>query len=701
MLLFSLISLFQVLTFLLKGQQSMTERDRGKLTPAPLFPAISKLVLITFFGVLPSFAQAAQPDGDWTDVPIEGLLDMKVYSASRFVQDVKEAPSAVTILTASDIKTYGWRTLAEALRSLPGLYTSYDRNYTYLGSRGFLRSGDFNARFLLLIDGNRANDPIYDQARLGSDFALDIDLIDRIEYVPGPGSAVYGSNAFFGVINVITKRGRDLNGWQISGEAGNYGTRKGRVSHGWKNESGAELLLSATNFYREGKDLFYPEFKVSTSDGIARHLDYDRSQNVFLKGSAGPFTVSLVHSKRTKGTPTASYEQEFNAPGSKIIDEQTLASFDFKHALSSGTELSTRVFFNEYKFLGDFIYSNTPSTPPHRVNRDDHAARWWGGDVKILSTSLARHRMVAGLELQNSDPIKMDNYDVNPYLVKQAARHQNSRLGVYFQDEWQLLNDFMLNTGLRYDHNSAASGNNLNPRLGVIYQLSPLTTIKALYGKAYRLPNAYELYYAIEGDGGQKINPESKPEQIHSYEMVLEQRLSASSRLRFSAFRNKVTNLITLIEDPADGNYVFRNSRKATAAGLEAALEQGWRNGARLRTSYAWQRAKDDETGAILENSPRQISKLNFSIPFFHNQWRAGFETFYVSSRNTLNSQTAGHTLSNLTLFSDRLAKNVEVSASVYNLFDKRYADPVGKELVQESIVQDGRSFRIKLTYNF
>lgn len=671
---------------------------RSKISPVAF--------LLWAIATIPCAALAAASQGndeDLISIPIERLLNMEVYSASRFVQAVGDAPSAVSVLTAADIKTFGWRTLAEALRSLPGLYTSYDRNYTYLGARGFSRSGDYNPRFLLLIDGNRANDPIYDQATIGSEFTVDVDLIDRIEYVPGPGSSIYGSNAFFGVINVITKRGRDFNGMQVSGEAGSQGARKGRASYGWRDENGAELLLSATSFHQDGKNLSYPEFASHASGGVARGLDYDRGQSVLLKGAAGPFHLSLVHSQRTKGTPTASYEQEFNAPGSKMVDEQTLASVGYRHASSPKDDISTRLFFNQYKYLGDYIYSNAPDVPPRYTNRDEASSNWWGGEIKLVSSRFDRHKLVAGIEYQKSNPVRQDNFDVEPYVSQLNARHQNSRAGIYLQDEWQLRDDLLLSMGLRYDHNSAADSDIVNPRLGAIYRLAPATTVKALFGRAYRLPNAYELYYAIPGSGGQKTNPDLQTERIRSYEMVLEHRLSADSRVRLSTYRNKVTDLITLRkEGPEDMPvYVFRNIDKATATGLEATLEQAWRNGTRLRTSYTWQQTRDDTTGAIMENSPRHLGKLNLSIPFYRNVWRAGFETLYVSSRKTMNSRAGGYALCNLTLFSNRLMKNVELSASIYNLFNRDYADPVGQEFVQEAIAQDGRNARIKLTYNY
>ena len=141
---------------------------------------------------------------------LEDLLDMRVLSATRREQTPAEAPSMVKIITAREIRSLGWQTLGEALASLPGLNTSYDRSYTYLGVRGFGRPGDFSSRVLLMIDGQPVNDGIYDQASIGSEFPLDMALIDRIEFVPGAGSVMYGGNALLAVVNVITRSGAGL-----------------------------------------------------------------------------------------------------------------------------------------------------------------------------------------------------------------------------------------------------------------------------------------------------------------------------------------------------------------------------------------------------------------------------------------------------------------------------------------------------------
>src|SRR5687767_52272 len=145
------------------------------------------------------------------EVPsLESLMETTVTSASKYTQRQDETAAAVTVITRSQIKAFGWRTLDQALASLPGIHITYDRQYSYLGTRGFGLPGDFNTRVLLAINGNRANDVVYDAALLGREFPVDMDLVERIEFIAGPGGAVYGQNAMFGVINVITRNGSQM-----------------------------------------------------------------------------------------------------------------------------------------------------------------------------------------------------------------------------------------------------------------------------------------------------------------------------------------------------------------------------------------------------------------------------------------------------------------------------------------------------------
>src|SRR5204863_6058936 len=205
----------------------------------------------------PAPAKTVEP----TDISLEELVKMEipiVEGASKYKQKTTEAPASVTIITADEVKKYGYRTLADILNSVPGLYISDDRQNARLGVRGVI-SRDYNSRVLLLVDGHRINNSLSDGAPIGTEFILDVDLIDRVEIIRGPGSSLYGNNAFFGVINVITRKGGDMtrHGAEVSGEGGSFDTYKGRATSGNKVQNGLEMLLSGSIYDSAGQRQLY------------------------------------------------------------------------------------------------------------------------------------------------------------------------------------------------------------------------------------------------------------------------------------------------------------------------------------------------------------------------------------------------------------------------------------------------------------
>jgi hypothetical protein len=180
----------------------------------PLAPRLGGPMLA--WSVAMALAGPARAATDLTALSLEQLMDIPVTGASKYEQKQSEVAAAVSVISREEIRAFGWRTLGQALASLPGVHTAYDRQYTYLGARGLGLPGDYNTRVLITINGNRVNEATYDSAMVGHAFPLDMDLVERIEYIPGPGSAVYGQNAMFGVVNLVTRSGQDVSGFELS-----------------------------------------------------------------------------------------------------------------------------------------------------------------------------------------------------------------------------------------------------------------------------------------------------------------------------------------------------------------------------------------------------------------------------------------------------------------------------------------------------
>src|ERR1700732_5055410 len=217
------------------------------------WPAVSRALILVILSFLPlpnTTPVLAQNKGDTPnllDMSLEDLMSIEidsVYGASGFKQKVTEAPASVTIITSEEIQKFGYKTLADILRNVRGFYVTYDRNYSYLGVRGYGPSGDYNSRIAVLIDGHRLNDNIFDAAPFGTEFPIDVDLIDRVEVIRGPNSSLYVASAFLGVINIITKRGRNLETVNVAGDLASYGTYQSRVSYGTRFANRPGLFLS-------------------------------------------------------------------------------------------------------------------------------------------------------------------------------------------------------------------------------------------------------------------------------------------------------------------------------------------------------------------------------------------------------------------------------------------------------------------------
>ena len=175
--------------------------------------AVSLAVILT---CLLAGTASAQVDSI-VDIPFEQLLQTEIITAERLAKQISNAPSAVSIVTARDIKDFGYRSLSDILDSMRGLSMSHSSQYGYLAGRGFTNPNDYSGRITLLIDGYRAPDNFWGQIYFGNDGLLDVELIERVEYIPGSGSSDYGDSAFLGVINIITKKGAEINATQVSG----------------------------------------------------------------------------------------------------------------------------------------------------------------------------------------------------------------------------------------------------------------------------------------------------------------------------------------------------------------------------------------------------------------------------------------------------------------------------------------------------
>lgn len=620
---------------------------------------------------------------DLMSTPFEQLLGMEVITASKVAHQVSDASSAVAIVTAQDIRDYGYHSLADILNSMRGLYTTYDRGYQYLGGRGFGRAGDYTGRIMVMIDGYATNDNIYNQAYIDNSGLLDTELIERVEYVPGTGSVLYGNNAYFGIINIITKKGRDIGGAQLAGEVLSYGGKKGRATYGKQLNNGADVLVSTSWLNSEGQNFYFSEFDTpATNNGVAHHLDYESSKRTFAKLLYEGWSVEGAYVDRKKGVPTASYGVDFNAYN-LYQDTNSFLSTKYDAEINPQLKSSTHLYYGNYLDSAAGFYT------VGGLWREHNRGQWWGVDQKLVATWFDSHKLIFGAEYRDDFEMTIHNPAISSNNTRKTA-------SLYLQDEITLNEKLHLNLGGRYDRANDVGGN-FSPRAALRFSVTPQTMFKASYSTAFRMPAAYEKYYT---DGSQLPNLNLGPEYVTATELVLEHKFSPAMHFTTSVYNYHTRDLITNVDLVSPINQ-FVNAGSSHTQGVEFELQRTWDNGTRLRTSYTRQNAIDQNDLHMI-NSPRDLAKFNVSFPLLQHALRTGFELQYTGARlSEKRVELGGYTLANLTFTSNKIMRGLSASASVRNLLDHHYAAVTPGFLVQDSLQMDGRNYWLQLQYDF
>lgn len=648
------------------------------------------------------------------ELPLEQLLEVTVISASKFEQPSRDAPSAVQVISREDIRRYGWRTLTEALNTLPGLYASNDKAYDFLGARGFQITGDYNTRFLLLLDGQRNNDNIYHSAMTGTEAWLDMSAIERIEYIPGPGSALYGSSAMFGVINVITRQG-EASGLRETGlrlsDQGDKGVNliSSQTLPGEAQDT--RVFLQYAVDLQAGRDLHYSDplgqllraDGLVSPDGMTHGLNNGRNQHLMARVDRGELSVRVIHHERSAQPSAANYFTLFDDGSLQLADGGTQLNVTLDHAFDAQRALYARVGYTDAFYRARYPYLDPGIGYYHNV--DDVRGQVLEGELHYRLRSGAHHLVIGG-EFSHDVQARQQNFNSVPAaslgVVDVDINTPVTRTALFVQDEWRLHDAWLLSLGLRLD-GASTQDSTLSPRLGVIWQPAPDWTVKFLTGRAYRSPSAYESQFS----NGQVYlsNPALRPETIHTTEGVLEWRRNEHSRWQLSLYQNQLDDLIQQIDSNGSGALQFQNRGSTRIRGLELGLEEKQANGLQWRTSLAINQARSSMTAQV-DNSPQWIAKISASAPLQHDALLLAGELQLIGPRSYDWSATPHavptEVLANVTAtFPRLLSKGWQAQLRIHNLFNREIEHPASAEMPSPAVRQPGREVGALFSYAF
>jgi iron complex outermembrane receptor protein len=620
-----------------------------------------------------------------------------VEAASLHTQTLVEAPASVTVITDEDIWRRGYRTLAEALADVRGMYVSYDRAYQFVGVRGFSMPGDYNTRFLVMIDGHSLSENVYGSAGyFGQDFGLDLDLIKRIEIIRGPSSALYGSNGMFATINIVTKSPVEYEQFRAVAETDSFGERKVGVSFSQHLGRGANLLVSASAFNSTGQSLYFPEFDTpETNHGRAVDMDGEKGYHTFANLIWHNWSLLAYFNDREKQVPTAWYGATFNGRGTKVNDGRGFLESAYERDLGADAKLRWRIFYDQYRYQGRYDYLSGAETVDQRDGADGD---WVGTELTYRFRVSHFGYLTAGTEASLDLRSLQVYYQRSP--VPENLMHidrKNRSAAVFVQQEMELSRRWKLYLGGRLDEDRL-HGLSLSPRVALVYQPSQSTALKLLYGRSFREPNSFEQFY---DDGTSQIpNPALLPERMHTFEVAFERRLRKRIQLSVNAYRYQLDNLIAAVPI-TDTIQQYKNVALASSTGIGPEAQGQLGSRLKIDASMALQKSDLGSNSALAVNCPTRVGKLLLDTPLLGDRLSLSGALQYLSERGTLAGATVPSVyLVNVTVASRRaLPGGLEIQAGIRNLFDRRSWDPAAVGESMDRIEQDGRSFFVRLSW--
>ncbi|RJX68428.1 TonB-dependent receptor [Vibrio sinensis] len=613
------------------------------------------------------------------DATIEDLLISEVVGVSKSRQLISEAPGTVSVLTAEDIKRYGYRNVSQAIARLPGIAITRDNVFNYAGVRGMNSDGaNYNSRFLLMVNGHRINDGYYDQAFLGDEGIIDIHAIERIEFIKGPGALMYGGNALYGVLNIITRTGRHIDGAELRvASSSNQGFSASQISGG-ETDSGMQWMTQLS-YTDQGKY----SYQTSGSDYSAG----GRHTKAMGQWVGDNFSINLLLADHQLK------DNEYHAAGggdyyTKSLNQkyqQFMLGGQYRWLLDNKTELSLLGNINRFDdyyalydtefYVDEFLDEDAKETT---------TSDWITGELRLDSEAIAGQYWMAGIEWRRDLPLTNDYLNklrVNGHwddtqgnwifdgeqpedwsMILNTAR---TSVGAFIQGDFTFAEDWLFIAGGRVDKVDYYAAN-FSPRLALIWSPNASSTFKLIHSEAFRTPAG------VEHAHGQLLNNHDvklKPEYMTSQELVYEYR-NRALYINTAFFKSELKD--SIIEDP--DSYGFINSATLRSQGIELSLEYHHASGLGGYANYSYQKTESSD-GDVVLNNPEHLAKAGIDGAFFSEKLTSALEWQYTSDRAVYPNEPIadGYHLFNLHMTFHPWQRGPEFLFSVSNLMDKQF----------------------------
>ena len=686
-------------------------------TPAVLtVPAGKHEVRVTLRGFRPVERHVEVKPNGQAQLDLQLVSADAVEAASRVSEPIEDAPASVSLVTSPELRSMRYPTVAEALRGVRGVFVSDDTAYQTVGFRGFGRPGDYGNRVLVLVDGHPVNDNWLWSSYTGYDLRVDLEDVERIEVVRGPGSVLYGTGAFSGVVNLISHTRDTPDGREIGVSTAGDGVARGRarVTHHWSRDAGVTTSVAVAR--SAGRDYFVREYVADGPPSIAGHsrgLDAMRASTwtgrIFYKALSTQWSVN----HHDKGMPVGQFEALYGDARTHQADSRAFVEVKLDPKLTDQLTSVTRAHANAYFYRG--VFARSPAGGG--LERSNYDGAWFGAEQRLIYSPLEQLRVTGGGEFQyhavvhqqGSDQVTGKFYDDKTPFTLAAG---------YALADVAPTKTLKLTGGARLDAYSFADPS-INPRLAVIMKPYTGGNLKVMGGKAFRAPSAYELYNTASG--GQRENTGLRPENLYSAEVEYSHRFSPQVIATVAGYASYITDLIALRDlpdaTPSAPSYSYQNTAVPVGTlGGELELRREWKEGWMLGGSYSFQKSRylaSDSLGDFLAfeqaanlrevpNSPNHLASLKGGVPILSRALmlmsRLTFEGPRFDRNDTdaagepAQRQTPTAVLWDLVFSGSEPRWGLSYGLGLYNAFDARWRVPVSAEFRPTTITQSGRT---------
>lgn len=618
-----------------------------------------------------------------------------VVTASKTIEQVDKSVATVTVIPERQIRQMGARNLLDVLRVVPGLSIGQSASsIRQIEVRGV--TSTFSERVLIMLNGHPVDHNLFWGGSTMVYDDLPIDNVKRVEVVRGPGSALYGANAFLATINVITKEAKDVNGAAMAVGGGSFGTQQYNGLMG--KQMGEWHALANFNYSdTDGPD---PRFASDALGHPGRtHLNERRRDLEWRFGYGDKAVIDGRFISKDTGS--------FVGPSGFLSKDSRFAHDDFfiratlEHNITEELKITGRGYHSIFDMdqLLEF-------RPKGFYNFRSVSAKT-GGELQLTYKPFSNNTLISGItyESQEQSGVRQDVGTSPATLIPALPFAKNAvrtLWGIYLQDLWDVTDNLRLMMGARYDDYSDF-GDTFNPRMGFNWEFLPNYSMRFSYGTAFRAPTFSELY--SKNNPTVRGNPNLQPETIDTYEVGFNANWTPQFTSTVTLFRNDIDQMIDRqISTDATGTIVrYANVAGIQSNGVEFVTQYRFSEGSYVALNYTYQDSQFVATDRRVQATPEHRGTAQANIALFDKlHWYSEAQVKGPTTRaaGDPRANSPGYVLVNTTLRTPNILPGLELNFSVFNLLDQQAVYPYAVPTVRDDFPQPGRTFFAKLRYD-